>query len=767
MRKFLLGIMIVHLVFEQAWAYRKQSFSQVSLQHREHKGVGYNDGYSTLGWFFSPNVSPFATSFLDARLHVFNDAYLASNMGLGARFASRDQKYTVGLNAYYDYRNYRSLSSHQVASGFEVLSEKIDFRVNGYYPFSGLYQDYPFLFGGFKNHEMMIRQKVLYALPCADCELGMSLPDPCDQIGLYLALGGYYLFKQKGFNQSVGNVPGGKVRLLAHPAKYLSLGVDYTYDKLFRGRASGFIALNIPIGLPKLKKLQKELTPHKDWVALQTKPVVRSEIIPFIAKTHRFAQRNYLGDSLHFIFVDNSRSSSREQGTFENPYTTLAAAEKEAMPGDYIYVFFGNGSSSGYDTGFTFQKDQTLLGSGSSAIIGNVEVPALTPGLLPLITKPQGAVLKASSAVHIALQGVRVEAQEGEALLVDHTEVALSRNEFKGVSQCSLVKIENALGKNYIGANQFYGEGVGSAPMLDLSQQEEGSGYYSVEHNTFIAQEEEMGIKLSNIEEASICYNTFIGMQPSGVALRSEALQGQRVQQSFRYNKIESGFEEALQIEMGELPEEMLVVEHNDFASGTLVKGVSYQSQASQRCVKIAANHIVAGAEGLVVDLAQGEGRLEVVDNLFYGYSGTPCIAVKGHDGAEVLVKDNELEYAKRLKGTFFGVDCQLLGDNNRLAVVGNTIHMNSANEGINILGDGVQAAVVSNQITTKGGLKGVQVTHEGLGDCMLYVEKEALPVTLINKGPGTMQLQTASQERIVGEGETFELTAVSTSSQG
>ncbi|MEI8300152.1 MAG: inverse autotransporter beta domain-containing protein, partial [Chlamydiota bacterium] len=411
MYRIFLGICFFQLFCVQAFSQSKQSFSRITLKHREHKGVGYNEGYSTLGCFFSPKVSSYATSFFDARLHVFNDAYLASNLGAGARFSSRDQKYTVGLNAYYDYRNYQSLSSHQLASGLEILSRYIDFRLNGYYPFSGLYQDSPFLFGGFEKHSMLIAQKVLYALPCADAELGFTLPDPFDQIGLYIGIGSYYLFKQQGFNKSVGNTPGGKVRLTAAPMKYLSFGVDYSYDSLFKGRANGFIALNIPIGLSQLRKSHKQNHSGKTVLDLQTQDVVRNEIIPVVKKQHYFPHRNQLGNPLNFVFVNHKKfdtlGPNGGDGTFETPYTTLAAAQESSLPGDYIYVFFGDGSDRGYDSGFEFKQDQTLVSSAARVLIGHVDLPALTPGHYPLITKSQGAVVEAVSASNVAMHGFR------------------------------------------------------------------------------------------------------------------------------------------------------------------------------------------------------------------------------------------------------------------------------------------------------------------------------------------------------------------------
>jgi len=60
-------------------------YSRVALKHREHKGVGWDKGYSTLSLFLAPRNNHVLIPFFDARFHAFNDGYIASNLGVGAR----------------------------------------------------------------------------------------------------------------------------------------------------------------------------------------------------------------------------------------------------------------------------------------------------------------------------------------------------------------------------------------------------------------------------------------------------------------------------------------------------------------------------------------------------------------------------------------------------------------------------------------------------------------------------------------------------------
>ncbi len=270
------------------------TFSRLSLQHLEHKGMGFNQGYSTVSLFISPLTA--ALPFVDGRLHVFNSGELAANGGFGLRWANHKETFLIGFNTYYDYRNHANLTTQQIAGGLEVLSHRVDFRLNGYYPFYEKYQ--------VKLNTLTNKQTIRYALPSADASLGFTLPAPCDEIGLYLELGYYYLFEQTAFygsrnfktagSASIGHVSGGRARLNCRPADYIGFGVEYTFDHLFGSRFNGFLAFNIPLGPKKLLHSTKNRYPyekspcdlHYEWKKIQTQSVARNPIIPMITKKH-------------------------------------------------------------------------------------------------------------------------------------------------------------------------------------------------------------------------------------------------------------------------------------------------------------------------------------------------------------------------------------------------------------------------------------------------------------------------------------------------
>jgi hypothetical protein len=76
---------------------------RITARHIEEKGVGYNQGYTTVEGFFSL-VEPLNEScipFMDLRGHVFNNGKMAANGGLGVCYLTSSRIW--GANAYYDY----------------------------------------------------------------------------------------------------------------------------------------------------------------------------------------------------------------------------------------------------------------------------------------------------------------------------------------------------------------------------------------------------------------------------------------------------------------------------------------------------------------------------------------------------------------------------------------------------------------------------------------------------------------------------------------
>ena len=67
------------------------------------------------------------------------------------------------------------------------------------------------------------------------------------------------------------------------------------------------------------------------------------------------------GRPYNVVHVDNTASGT-ETGDFESPFNTLAEAEAASIEDDIIFVNDGDGSTTGYDTGFVIERWPVAFG---------------------------------------------------------------------------------------------------------------------------------------------------------------------------------------------------------------------------------------------------------------------------------------------------------------------------------------------------------------------------------------------------------------------
>jgi hypothetical protein len=126
---------------------------------------------------------------------------------------------------------------------------------------------------------------------------------------------------------------------------------------------------------------------------------LRDAWLPFLdLRGHVFDSGKFAANAgIGLRFVDNTSSSL---GTYESPYSTLAAAEAASSPGQIIYVFPGNSAvyntSDGGAAGLALQNSQMLLGASLSYLfpttMGIIYTPALATSMLA-ITNTSGNVI--------------------------------------------------------------------------------------------------------------------------------------------------------------------------------------------------------------------------------------------------------------------------------------------------------------------------------------------------------------------------------------
>jgi trimeric autotransporter adhesin len=375
---------------------------RIAVSHIEGGGIGYNQGYTSLEGFFSPvQTKGFYVPFLDLRGHIFNDGKMAANAGMGMRYISDSIVY--GANAYYDYRNTKHQHYNQIALGLEILGQIYDFRINGYLPIGQKTSSFfNTEFEEFTGNFLMLSRKREGALKGANAEVGYHL-NCLNQIPVYFAVGPYYL-------TGSGNTTwGGEAKLSLNFFDYVSLTGQTSYDSLFHWRGQGQLSLTIPFGSKRARRNSSCAARCLNNRSLQD--VSRFEIIPVDRQTVRSKAIDPATGQPYIVwFVDNTSHSS---GTYENPFSTLTAAQNASGPNEIIYVFPGDQTTTGLDNGIIMKNGQRLWGAGIEhnlpSTVGTIHIPALLTGpfinntfnnsiaLLPIITGPANVVTLAGN----------------------------------------------------------------------------------------------------------------------------------------------------------------------------------------------------------------------------------------------------------------------------------------------------------------------------------------------------------------------------------
>jgi hypothetical protein len=349
----------------------------VGVRHTEARGVGYDDGYTTIEAFGILDHNPYFMPFLDLRGHVFNNGKGAGNIGIGERTVIPCINHIFGAYFYYDVRqeNHHLNVINQVSPGIELLGKRMEYRMNGYFPVGRTKgRAYNYEFSNFQGNNILLKYKKKFAMTGGDAEIGAHFTQST-KYDLYGAAGPYFFSAQHTSSW------GGKARLLGRYKEYVSLEASYSFDSVFKSIVQGTVALNMPFG-GKLKRRDSKNCPQKNDLMLSRAAFApyRFEIPVVKRKTLRTKAINpATGKPWQVFFVNNTSSSN---GTFESPFSTLMAAANASDVNDMIYVFPGDGTTNRMTTGIVLQDGQQLFGSGISHRIttaqGKIKIPAFS-----------------------------------------------------------------------------------------------------------------------------------------------------------------------------------------------------------------------------------------------------------------------------------------------------------------------------------------------------------------------------------------------------
>ncbi len=345
----------------------------VGVRHTEARGVGYKHGYTTLEGFGIYDAHTSLMPFVDLRAHVFDNGDFAGNVGIGARSYLSSIDYVLGAYLYYDIRQRtHRLLPQQLSPGIELLGDRFEYRMNGYFPVgSDESRTHGFKFVEFDEHSIIVKGKQHRTMTGGDAEIGAHLTQST-KYDIYAGVGPYY------FTASDRSAWGGKARLLGRFKQYVSLEASYSYDHLFKNIVQGTIALNLPLG-NKIRRKGKNCSTQVNLA------LGRADFAPYrfeIPVVKKFMKKEKAvnpasGEPWKVWFVDNTSSSS---GTFESPFPTLVQAQNASSKYNMIYVFPGDGTTTGMNTGITLKNGQKFLGAGLSHKIntthGKITIPA-------------------------------------------------------------------------------------------------------------------------------------------------------------------------------------------------------------------------------------------------------------------------------------------------------------------------------------------------------------------------------------------------------
>lgn len=454
--------------------------TQLTLSHNFGKGVGHK-GYSSLDFFYVHTNRPAFSPFVDLRFHVMDQGRIALNTGIGFRSLTWQDKLSVGANLYYDYRNSPKLHTQQIAGGIELLSEYIDFRVNGYLPVAGKMHSDALKFVGFSGHNINVNQKTYYAFPSTNAEFGIPMPWIApDYIETYLGVGPYYLFGETVSGNRYPNSWGGKFRLAATITDFFTVEFQVNHDRIFNTTFQGIVSFNIPLYKTSACRGPRSGKGRDSYLKRTLRPVMRNEIIPVKKKSVDSSLKNSSGERIQAYFVNNL-AGCPGTGTFESPFCTLAGASVAPSGPVVVYVFEGNSPTTPYTGGFVMKSGQTLQGSALPLTLNGLTIPPLTSGN-PVLTNVGGPAVTLASSTTV--KGITIQGTDttySGILGTNVADVTITDNVINPAGQHG-IDIQNHSGNTLI-ANNIIRNPVQNGISIDAST---NPGSIVITNNTLI-----------------------------------------------------------------------------------------------------------------------------------------------------------------------------------------------------------------------------------------------------------------------------------------
>ncbi len=328
----------------------------------------------------------FSVIYTDIRFMGDADDNREGNLGIGYRSlteVSRLGKGVLGLHAWLDRRTtVRNSHFYQTTLGIEWLGDRLDILANGYLPlsFAKTHVDpnanpQGNIFAGTSIQVDVDGTLIEEPQHGFDLELGWQLPWMQGLTDNFRVYGGGYFFD----GANTAHLSGWRARLAADLNPDFQVGARFQQDQ--RGSIA-FIETTVRFPFGQKKSFRRRgLRARLDDSPQRDVDIFTAEAVTADGGSVTILNQA-TGTQQVVLHVDNSVGVGGN-GSAENPFNTLAAAEAATQTESIIYVHRGNGTSSGQDLGITLDKSgQQLLGSGTDFLFDPLRMTTAT-GTLP------------------------------------------------------------------------------------------------------------------------------------------------------------------------------------------------------------------------------------------------------------------------------------------------------------------------------------------------------------------------------------------------
>lgn len=246
-RVFFLGVLASHLFGALESAEKKSESTgtyRLGLEYAAGRYIALDESYGALTFLAVPEVSYNSVHFLgDFKFLKLENSNWAASGGLGFRAWDKKRQKAYGFNFFYDYREQKRDSFHQVGFGFELLSSVWELHLNGYLPVGT--QGYRYsrkVLDDFTGGFFATVSKFQYALSGVEFSGGRRFWLG-DDLSIYVAPG-FYFYN----NKNIKNIQGIQGTAELGWNDMVSFKLNASYDSRFRGRVQGVFALSVPLG---------------------------------------------------------------------------------------------------------------------------------------------------------------------------------------------------------------------------------------------------------------------------------------------------------------------------------------------------------------------------------------------------------------------------------------------------------------------------------------------------------------------------------------